>query len=121
LTQLNRDKYISRDRDLSSFKLFERDNFTCIYCGKSSINDGVKLVMDHIYPRNMGGKNDISNMVTSCVECNAQKKDSLLQQDIILDLWKRNQSLMNKLDVVEQYDSLLSHLNHYYKESKGES
>lgn len=102
-------------KTLSAFKLFERDNFTCIYCGKSSIKDGVKLVMDHIFPRALGGKNDLINVITSCVDCNIQKSSTLLNQDIILELWERNQLLMNNSDTVAQYDYLIEHLNTHYK------
>src|SRR5579872_5986223 len=39
----------------TEFSIFKRDDFTCIYCGKSSIEDGVKLVIDHITPVKLGG------------------------------------------------------------------
>lgn len=41
----------------AKFWIFARDNFKCIYCGKSSIEDGVKLVPEHIFPRWLGGQN----------------------------------------------------------------
>ena len=32
------------------FNIFNRDNFRCTYCGRSSSEDGVKLEVDHIIP-----------------------------------------------------------------------
>lgn len=49
--------------------VFERDNYTCQYCGKC----GGDLECDHIVPVSRGGTNDISNLVTACKECNRKK------------------------------------------------
>lgn len=56
-----------------AFNVLERDDFRCVYCGKSSIEDGVKLSLDHIQPSSKGGKDDVSNLVTSCQICNSSK------------------------------------------------
>ena len=53
------------------FEVFKRDNFTCQYCGKSAPE--VVLNVDHIEPVSKGGSNDISNLITSCFECNNGK------------------------------------------------
>ena len=53
------------------FAVFERDKFTCQYCGRSAPN--VILEVDHIIPLSGGGNNDIGNLVTSCEECNRGK------------------------------------------------
>jgi 5-methylcytosine-specific restriction enzyme A len=87
----------------TSFHIFERDNFTCVYCGKNSYEDNAKLIVEHIYPRSKGGQNDINNMITACSKCNGEKSAKLLDIDNILKLWelsaKRN--LEKKLDYVE--------------------
>jgi 5-methylcytosine-specific restriction endonuclease McrA len=36
------------------FLIFQRDNFRCLYCGRSPA-DGEELTLDHIYPYSMGG------------------------------------------------------------------
>ena len=51
--------------------IFQRDNFTCRYCGAS----GVALECDHVIPVSKGGSNEKSNLVTSCRTCNRTKAD----------------------------------------------
>lgn len=63
--------------NIPNYRIFERDTFTCIYCGKSSIEDNIKLHIDHIYPLSKGGSNNIDNLVTSCKYCNISKNASL--------------------------------------------
>lgn len=53
--------------------VFERDDFTCQYCGRSAPE--VELEVDHVLPVARNGKNDISNLVTICRECNYGKGD----------------------------------------------
>lgn len=53
------------------FEIFKRDNFTCQYCGRKAPD--VILQIDHLKPVARGGKNDILNLVTSCIECNQGK------------------------------------------------
>jgi 5-methylcytosine-specific restriction endonuclease McrA len=74
-------------------EIFRRDNYTCVYCGKSSIEDGVKLAVDHVYPISKGGEADLFNLVTSCSHCNSEKNDKILPEDVILKLWGRNEKL----------------------------
>jgi len=61
------------------FKAFERDNFTCQYCGRTP-QDGAKLVVDHVNPVANGGLTVFDNLITSCFECNSGKSDLLLGQ-----------------------------------------
>ena len=56
--------------------VFERDNFTCQYCGR--YGRGVKLEIDHIIPVSKGGATDIRNLITACRECNRAKRNRLL-------------------------------------------
>jgi len=60
------------------FRILNRDEFTCIYCGESSIEDGSKLHVDHIYPKSKGGTDTAGNLVTSCILCNLSKQDLVL-------------------------------------------
>lgn len=71
------------DAEKGYFIIYSRDNFTCIYCGRSSIEDGIKLRLDHIFPRKEGGNDRAINLVTSCVQCNLQKSAKILPDEIL--------------------------------------
>ena len=51
--------------------VFERDDFTCVYCGRNS--GDIRLTIDHVTPITQGGGNDPSNLVTACADCNLDK------------------------------------------------
>ena len=57
-------------------QIFERDNYTCLYCNKK----GGKLEVDHIVPLSRGGNNDTENLTTSCQKCNRQKRDKMVDE-----------------------------------------
>jgi len=54
---------------LTRREVFRRDNFTCLYCGKRSLD----LTIDHVIPRQMGGRHLWNNVVTACASCNHRK------------------------------------------------
>lgn len=57
-------------------KVLSRDNFRCVFCGKSPATDiGTKLHIDHIKPFSSGGKSILENLQTLCDECNIGKSD----------------------------------------------
>lgn len=58
--------------------VFQRDNYTCQYCGKI----GGILEVDHIIPFSKDGSDNMSNLTTSCRRCNRQKKDKTVQEFI---------------------------------------
>lgn len=66
------------------FEVFKRDSFTCQYCGKAAPD--IILELDHIFPVTEALKkewsweriNSITNLVTSCENCNSGKKATLL-------------------------------------------
>jgi len=68
----------SRNISLSArLKVLSRDNFRCVFCGKSPATDiGTKLHLDHIKPFSKGGKSIIENLQTLCEECNLGKSDN---------------------------------------------
>lgn len=66
-----------------SFLILRRDNFQCIYCGLSSIEDSSELHVDHITPRAKGGTSKAGNLVTSCKKCNLEKGARLLSEKTI--------------------------------------
>lgn len=61
--------------------VLKRDKFRCHYCGRSPAEDGVKLHVDHVIPRALGGLNDMDNLVAACEACNEAKCDELLEKD----------------------------------------
>ena len=57
-------------------KVLDRDNFRCVFCGKSPATDlGTRLHIDHIVPFSKGGKSILENLQTLCEECNLGKGD----------------------------------------------
>jgi len=53
------------------FEVFKRDSFKCQYCGAAAPD--VLLQADHIKPVKDGGLTDITNLITSCSDCNSGK------------------------------------------------
>jgi len=64
------------------FTIFERDNYRCVICGRSS-KDGVVLEIDHIIPKSKGGIAVISNGATLCRDCNRGKSAHLLKKNYL--------------------------------------
>lgn len=60
------------------FKILERDNFTCQYCGATP-KSGAILMIDHIIPSSKGGETIPENLVTACFFCNIGKRDAILE------------------------------------------
>jgi 5-methylcytosine-specific restriction endonuclease McrA len=55
---------------LSRREVFNRDRYTCQYCGKRGQRD---LTLDHVVPRHRGGRHSWDNLVTACKGCNHRK------------------------------------------------
>jgi len=94
----------------SDYVIFERDNFKCVYCGASAHN-GALLHVDHIYPKSLGGKSDVFNLVSSCSKCNLVKHSTPLSEKKTMQLWKRNLQLDIKFGTITSYDSLVKIFN----------
>lgn len=58
------------------YDVIRRDASTCKLCN-ASINDGIKLHVDHIIPVSKGGKIELSNLQTLCERCNFGKTNKL--------------------------------------------
>lgn len=65
-----------RQLPLSRRNLFDRDNYTCQYCGDKP----TKLEVEHVVPKSQGGKNTWQNVTTACRSCNAYKRDRTPEQ-----------------------------------------
>ena len=56
------------------YQVLKRAKFRCELCG---ISAKIKaLEVDHIVPKNLGGKDDIANYQALCYTCNSQKRDT---------------------------------------------
>jgi len=58
--------------------IFERDEWTCQYCGLNASNDfetwwTANLNIDHIKPKHYGGDNSSDNLAVACRACNNYK------------------------------------------------
>lgn len=58
-----------RKKKLTRYEIFDRDKYTCQYCGKETKN----LTLDHVIPRYRGGQHTWENVVSACVPCNRRK------------------------------------------------
>jgi hypothetical protein len=58
------------------YDILKRDGFKCKICGRS-VEDGVKLHVDHIIPISKGGKTTWDNLRTLCQDCNLGKSNKL--------------------------------------------
>jgi len=54
--------------------ILKRDNYRCVICGRGR-EDGVELQIDHIKPKDLGGKATIENGQTLCAQHNFKKKN----------------------------------------------
>lgn len=64
------------------FLVFERDAFTCQYCGRHAPD--VILEVDHIIPRSKGGTDALGNLTTACFECNRGKRTHRVDDNLSL-------------------------------------
>jgi 5-methylcytosine-specific restriction endonuclease McrA len=68
------------ERELEDFtpeqkeEIFRRDNYRCVICGRGR-QDGYEIHADHIIPKHLGGKAEVSNGQTLCSIHNLQKKN----------------------------------------------
>lgn len=60
------------------FKVFQRDNFTCRFCGLRAPD--VILEVDHFTPKSRGGSDNEENLGTACFDCNRGKRDKLVNE-----------------------------------------
>jgi hypothetical protein len=68
----------------------------CVYCGKTRY-----LQLDHIIPKNKGGKDSGENLVWACRTCNASKNDSDLM------VWYNKKESFPPLQVLRNYMKLV--------------
>lgn len=64
-------------------KVYERDAYKCQHCGKQLTR--FTSTLDHVTAVSQGGDNSLSNLITSCRECNS-KKNARLLGDFMADM-----------------------------------
>ena len=69
------DKLPCKELKLTRNNVFERDKATCQYCAKVLPRE--QLNLDHVIPRDYGGKTTWENIVCSCIKCNTRKANRL--------------------------------------------
>ena len=72
--------FIALRDDLEDFtptlkkQILERDNYQCVICGMGK-KEGIELHIDHIKPKDLGGKATLENGQTLCAKHNFLKKN----------------------------------------------
>ena len=56
------------------YEVLSRAKFKCELCGISA--DEKNIEVDHIFPKSLGGKDDLSNFQALCYSCNAAKRNT---------------------------------------------
>lgn len=54
---------------LTRFEVFNRDRYTCQYCGRETTG----ITLDHVIPKSRGGPHRWDNVVGCCFACNLRK------------------------------------------------
>jgi len=69
------DKLPSKEVKFTRHNVFLRDHHTCQYCRQEFTES--ELNLDHVVPRDKGGKTLWNNIVASCFDCNNRKANKL--------------------------------------------
>ncbi len=72
------DRVPRREIRFSRRNIYLRDGHLCQYCGRVYREE--ELNLDHVVPRDVGGKTSWENIVTACVRCNSRKANRLPEQ-----------------------------------------
>jgi len=62
-------------------ELYERDQWTCQYCGEKVSAENITL--DHFIPYHSGGSNKKENLRTACLMCNSVKSGKTYEEAAI--------------------------------------
>jgi 5-methylcytosine-specific restriction endonuclease McrA len=101
-------KAYSRRMSFSNKLVWERDDYTCQYCGKKLTTKG-DVTTDHVIPRSRGGKTTFENMVTACSHCNKKKNNRLPHEANMFPAKKPVKPSMTKRmrDIMEEVKDIL--------------
>ena len=62
-------------RPATRLAIYLRDGFICLWCGEDLRDQPGQLTLDHYRPRATGGSNSSENLLTSCRDCNSDRRD----------------------------------------------
>ena len=66
---------MARRPAFTQFNVFLRDGFSCQYCSRRFVAEG--LTFDYVIPRSRGGRTNWEDVVTACARCNLAKGNRL--------------------------------------------
>lgn len=66
-------------RPSTRLAIYLRDGLSCCWCG-ASVEDGIRLTLDHCKPDSKNGSNSPRNLITSCSRCNSSRGDRGLRE-----------------------------------------
>lgn len=69
------------------YEVLRRDNHACRYCGQMAPE--VKLTVDHVMPKALGGSDDPGNLVAACRDCNSGKASTMPDDPLVADVSQR--------------------------------
>lgn len=55
-----------------------RDGHACVYCRATAESSGAHLHLDHLTPKDFGGRDVASNLVLACRSCNSARQNKSL-------------------------------------------
>jgi hypothetical protein len=71
------------------WKVFQRDNYTCRYCGRT----GLPLSVDHIILWEEGGPSIEENLITACKKCNKTRGSQQYSNWLISEYYKVSRNI----------------------------
>lgn len=87
-----------------AWKVFQRDNYTCRYCGIT----GVPMTFDHVLLWEYGGPTIEENGITACRKCNKTRGNTEFKDWLNSDYYKRVSKNVNhdlNLDVLKELEA----------------
>lgn len=66
------------------FEVLRRDGHTCRYCGRGAPE--VKLTVDHVIAEALGGRDEPTNLVAACADCNSGKSATPVDAATVVDV-----------------------------------
>jgi len=87
----------------------------CVYCNNENINE---LVIDHINPINLGGKNDFNNLTVCCNSCNSRKWTYPIYYFLENTINKRHKEYTQTIKYINDLRSLLFGKKKHYSHTE---
>jgi hypothetical protein len=103
------------------FDIFQRDNYTCQYCGRTPPE--AILVIDHLTPVAENGTDDFDNLITSCKDCNDGKSDKLILNftgGISKEEW-RERLRGKRIQMLQQRQERLEEVAYHWRKITGQN